>query len=191
MAERSLQGYAGYLPKNQFLQVLRWLSGLALLSASFEALAFLLRTTRKVRVELSERRISVHRQLTILGKPVRETHAEFPVSSVRAVVSHSRYPYVYLIAGAFALVLGAVLGIRWFSQGLGSADVWAISVGLFFLLAGISFDLLLNLLVPGLKKHHCLDIYLQGGPDQRIAGLDEAELSQWLTALRNETSAVS
>ncbi len=175
-----LEGEISRMPAWGPIRVLLTVTGLLLIRSVFVFIAryFLaLRGRATARVEGTT--ITLTAEWSIFGRRIRRARTTAQIHRVDAVRFENRRRYLHLLVGFGALVVGTLVGMQWFLDGLRAGYPYLVLVGAGIVAAGVITDLCLFLLVPkGQGRTH---LVLSLGPwVTRLVGVDTGRAQQFL-----------
>src|SRR5690606_38785546 len=148
----------GRAPGKGSLEVLRWLSGWAILAWIARALAFVLGLRRSVEVRLGAEAIEVRTKVSLLGRVVRESDETWRLESIEGAGRHVRYPAIHRLVGALALSVGVLFGGLVLFDGARSGELVLLMLASAIVLGGAGLDLALDVLVPARRGRVAVDL---------------------------------
>lgn len=183
LAAPRLVGRWSYLPRAKWQQVLRWLSGWALVHAMLRLLGSLVGYRKDVALHLSDGQLIACQQRVLLGQPITNRDTTYALRTLTAISRFAWFPRPALFIGMFCLALGVLFGGLWMVQGARVADGVVLTVGAAVVALGIGADLALHALALQGKKRVGVQFHVRNAPALRIVGVAEDELDRFMDAL--------
>jgi hypothetical protein len=171
------------------LRVVATMTGLILLSNVVTLVArYCLRLTTQAHATIYGSSLTIETELSLFGKEIRRTRITAPLNSTGAVSLENRQRYLHLLVGFGCLVVGALVGIQWFVDGLRAGFHYLTLVGAGIVAAGVIIDLLLYVFVPA-GKGRC-HVLLTAGPwIFRLKGVDHVAADSFFKAAQKQWSS--
>jgi hypothetical protein len=144
---------------------------------------------RRAEVELRGQALTVRRETSLLGRPVRAVEQTHRLSELRAARRAARYPFVHLLLGVVCLSLGIVLGGLFFFDGARAGDLTLLLLAAALWLGGAGLDLALDVLVPARRGEVAVDLDLGKRARTRLTRVDQADADRLLSVLAARLSA--
>lgn len=185
----SVAGILGRSPRSGPLEVLRWISGAAIVLWALRALSFVLGARSSAEVRLGKAGLEVRTRLSLLGRTVRERDETWTLDALEGAGRQVRYPAVHLLVGAVALSIGVLLGGLVLFDGARSGELVLLSLAALLVLVGAGLDLALDVLVPARKGTVVVDLVARSRRPLRLTRVPLEEADAFLRALRNRLSA--
>lgn len=180
----SVAGRLGRAPRRGALEVLRWITGLALLMWVVRALLFVLGARSSAEVRLAKSGLEVRTRLSLLGRVVREREETWTLDALEVAARQVRYPAIHLLAGAVALSVGVLFGGLVLFDGARSGELVLLSLAAVLVLGGAGLDLALDVLVPGRRGDVAVDLVARSSR-LRLTRVPLEQADAFLRALRN------
>ncbi|HJL19102.1 MAG TPA: hypothetical protein RMH99_25790 [Sandaracinaceae bacterium LLY-WYZ-13_1] len=184
----SVAGRLGRSPRRGVLEVLRWLSGWALLSWLLRGLAFVLGLRRTAELKLADDGVEVHIRVSLLGKVVREGDETWRFDALERAERQVRYPALPLLVGALALSVGVLFGGLVLFDGMRSGELVLLLVAAALLLGGAGLDLALDVLWPAKGGRVVVDLAGRSRRPLRLTRVPVEQADAFLRALRNRAA---
>lgn len=179
-----VHGRIGRAPGGGLREVLRWISGWALVSWLARGVAFLLGLRTEAELTLSGPRIEVKTRVSLLGRTVREGEETWRVDALEGASRQTRYPSIHLAIGALALSGGILFGSLVLFDGVRSGELVLMLVAAGLVLGGAALDLALDILVPAQRGHVVLDVATRSRRPLRLTRVPLEQADAFLRALR-------
>ena len=183
-APSSVVGRLGRAPRRGALEVLRWVSGWALVSWLLRAIAFLLGMRRTAELRLADGSVEVRTRISLLGRTVREADETWRIDALEGAGRQVRYPAVHLLVGVLALSVGVLFGGLVLFDGVRSGELVLLMLASALLLGGAALDLALDVLVPGRRGQVVVDLVARARRPLRVTGVPAEQADAFLRALR-------
>lgn len=180
----SVVGRRGGAPRAGALEVLRWVSGIAIVGWVLRALAFVVGARSSAEVRLAKNGIQVRTRDSLLGRVVRERDETWTLDALESAARQVRYPALHLRVGALALSVGVLFGGLVLFDGARSGEIVLLSIAAVLILGGAGLDLALDVLVPARRGKVALDLASRSGR-VRLSRVSVEEADAFLRALRN------
>lgn len=180
-----VSGAVGRVPRTRPLEVLRWVSGWALLSWVLRGLGFLVGVRRQAELRLGASELEVHTTWSLLGRTVREGTARWKRDALQGAGREVRYPALHLLVGAVTLSLGVLLGGLMFFDGVRSGELILLMIAAGLVLGGAALDLALDVFVPGGRGRVSMDVVLADTASIRLTRVRLDEADRFLRALKS------
>lgn len=171
-------------PRTRALEILRWITGWAILGWFVRGLAFLVGMRSVAELRIADGGLEVKTHLSILGRTVREREETWRLDALESAGRCVRYPAIHLVTGAVTLSLGVLLGGLFLFDGVRSGELILILLAAALLLGGAVLDLALDLLWPARKGHVAMDIVTRSRRPIRLASVPLDQADAFLRALR-------
>lgn len=179
-----LAGRLGRAPRTRALEIVRWISGWALLSWALRALAFVLGLRREAELRIGENEVEVHTAVSLFGRTVREGREAWRIDALEGAGREVRYPAIHLLVGAIALSVGVLFGGLVFFDGVRSGELVLLSIAAGLVLGGAALDLALDVLVPARRGQVVVDLCPRARRPLRLTRVRLEEADGFLRALR-------
>lgn len=187
----SVAGRLGRSPRTGPIEVLRWISGLAIILWVLRALAFALGARWSGEVRLAKAGLEVRTRVSLLGRTVRERDETWTLDALEGAGRQVRYPALHLLVGAVALSTGVLFGGLVLFDGARSGELVLLSLAALLVLAGAGLDLALDVLVPARRGTVVVDLAARARRPLRLTRVSLEEADSFLRALRNRLAAKS
>ena len=167
------------------LQLVRWVSGWALIAWIARGIGALLGIRRDAELALGDQGLELREERFVLGRKVGEAVSRLAISSIVEAGREVRYPSLHLLIGVLALSFGLLFGGLVLFDGARSGELTLMLAGAALALTGAGLDLALDVLVPARRGRVSVDLAVHRGRVVRVGrvGLDEAD--RFLGALRD------
>jgi hypothetical protein len=182
-----IEGQLGRPPRAGALEVVRWLSGWALVAWLVRTLAFVLGVRRHAEVRLGRRGLEVHTRVSLLGRTVREREETWRLEALETASRQVRYPALHLLVGAVALSIGILFGGLVLFDGARSGELVLLGLAAVLVLGGAGLDLALDVLVPGRRGTVAVELRARAQRPLRLTRVRLEEADAFLRALRKGT----
>lgn len=179
-----IEGELGRAPRGGFTEVVRWLTGWALLSWAARGLAFLLGLRRRATLRIAPEGLEVKTQVSLLGRTVREGEETWKLDALAGAGRQVRYPAMHLLVGTIALSVGVLLGGLVLFDGVRSGELILLGVASVLLLGGAGLDLALDVLVPARAGRCSLELSARAARPLRLTRVPLEQADAFLRALR-------
>jgi hypothetical protein len=147
-------------------------------------LRYCLTFRRRAKVSCEGKTLVLDVHWSIFGKSFRHTKTVTQISDIPVVQLENRQRYVHLLVGFGFLVVGALVGIQWFVDGLRAGYPYLALVGAGIVLGGTLINLSLYLLVP--KGSGKSRLVLAMGPwTMRVCGVEHQAAERLLDVVRS------
>ncbi len=183
-----LEGHLGRAPRSSALEVLRWLTGWALLSWLLRGLGFLVGLRRRARLRLADDGVEVHTEIAMLGRTVSERDETWRLDALDGVGRRVRYPAIHLVAGAVALSVGVLFGGLVLFDGVRSGELVLLLLASGLLFGGAALDLALDVLVPARAGRVALELSPRARRPLRLTRVPLEQADAFLRALRAQAA---
>ncbi len=187
----SVTGRLGRSPRRGALEVLRWISGVAIVVWVLRAIAFLLGARWSGEVRLAKAGLEVRTRVSLLGRTVRERDETWTLDALEGAGRQVRYPALHLLVGAVALSTGVLFGGLVLFDGARSGELVLLSMAALLVLAGAGLDLALDVLVPARRGTVAVELVARTRRPLRLTRVPLQEADAFLRALRNRLEIVS
>jgi hypothetical protein len=168
----AVTGEIARAPMSAPLRMIATITGLLLLKALFVLIGrYLLALRAKGSLSLQGTLLTLTTEWSLWGRPIRRSVTTAPVRDVTAVRFENRQRYLYLLVGFGFLVVGTLVGVHWFLDGLRAGYPFLTLVGALIVLGGIAVDMVLYLLIP-VRGGHAYLIVTLGPWRTRLRGVD-------------------
>lgn len=188
-AMSSLRARVGRAPGRPSIEILRWLTGWALCAWAARLLARAAGWRRDAEVHIEGDALHVARRGVFWGRTIRESREVYALDKLVGVRRHVRYPSLHLAVAACAfgvgVLLGAVLLLDAVQTGISTLFVGAgVAVAL-----GAAVDLVLRILVPGLRGRVALEVDFGRDARVRLLGVEAAAADELVDAIARRLEA--
>jgi len=167
------------------LQVLRWVSGWALVAWIARGVGSLLGIRRDAELALGEKGLELREERFVLGRKVGEAVSELALGSIVEAGREVRYPSLHLLVGVLALSFGLLFGGLVLFDGARSGELTLMLAGAALALSGAGLDLALDVLVPARRGRVSVDLAVHRGRVVRLGRVPLDEADRFLGALRD------
>ena len=178
-----LEGLLGRAPRSGAIELLRWVSGWALLSWLLRGIAFVLGVRRRAELRLSGGALEVKTRVTLLGRVVREGEETWRIDALEGAGRRVRYPTLHLLVGAIGLSFGVLFGGLVLFDGVRSGELVLVMIACGLLLGGAALDLALDVLWPGSKGRVVVDVSTRTRRPLRLTRVPLEQADAFLRAL--------
>ncbi|HBQ15060.1 MAG TPA: hypothetical protein DEF51_29360 [Myxococcales bacterium] len=185
-APARVEGELGRAPRGSALELLRWLSGWAILSWAIRGLGFLLGVRRKAELTLNGGAVTVRTELSMLGRVIRGGEERWRLDALDGAGRRVRYPALHLMVGVVALAVGVLFGGVVLFDGARSGELVLLLLAAGLLLGGAALDLALDVLVPGKRGRVVLDVSARSRRPLRLTRVPLDQADAFLRALRGQ-----
>ncbi|MFW6050116.1 MAG: hypothetical protein ACODAU_03010 [Myxococcota bacterium] len=179
----SLQGTVGHVPTASVREVLRLITGIAVLQWLGRGLAALVGLRREVELALVPGGVQVRRRVRLMGRTVRAGEETYTLGAVAGAGRSVRYPALHLLVGLLALAAGVIAGGVWLFEGIASGETILLLLAAGAILLGGGLDLALDVLVPARRGRVAVDLWVLSGRSVRVARVAAEEAEAFLDAL--------
>jgi hypothetical protein len=163
--------------------ILRWVTGIALLSAVYRALCFLIALRREAEIELEGGLLRVRGRTTFLGKTVRSSEACYTLDRISGAFRRARFALLGSAVGVISLSCGVLLGGHLLFDGVRGGAPFLLIAGAAAVLLGAALDLAIEVLLPARKGQVELQVDVQGARSVRVSRVSLPDADRLLTAL--------
>jgi len=178
-----IAGRVARAPAGGMREILRVITGIALISWLLRTAAAALGWKREAEVELADSALRVRRKTYLLGKLIKESEEAYTLTAVAGAGREVRYPSLHLLIGAAALSLGILAGGMIAFDGIRGGDTVLLLVAAAVILIGAGLDLALDVLVPALAGRVALDVRMLPKRTLRLARVPREDADRFLEAL--------
>jgi hypothetical protein len=163
--------------------ILRWVTGIALLSALYRALCFVIALRREAEIELDGGILRVRGRTTFLGRTVRSHEACYTVDRISGAFRRARFALLGSAVGVISLSCGILLGGHLLFDGSrGGAPILLIA-GAVAVLIGAALDLALEILIPARAGQVEVQVDVLGARSVRLSRVSLPDADRLLAAL--------
>jgi len=149
-AEITLRGEIAQAPRSPAVTVLLALTGLLLIAAVGRlTLRLVFAWRRPAELTVTSTTVRVHSRVQIMGRTLHDRDVVIPRAGLVRALREVRYSQLSFYAGLSALLLGSLIGIHVFVDGVRSASPSLLLVGMAVVAAGVALDFALGALAPG------------------------------------------
>jgi hypothetical protein len=184
LANPRMAGRLGRTPRASALEVLRWVSGWALLAWLVRTLGFVLGVRREAEVRLGRKGIEVRTRVSLLGRTIREREETWRLEAVETAGRQVRYPALHLLVGALALSVGILFGGLVLFDGARSGELVLLGMAAVLVLGGAGLDLALDVLVPAQRGTVAVELRARAQRPLQLTHVPLDEADVFLRALR-------
>lgn len=163
--------------------ILRWVTGIALLSALYRAVCFVLAMRREAEIELEGGLLRVRGRTTFLGKTVRSTEACYTLDRISGAFRRARFALLGSAVGVISLSCGVLLGGHLLFDGVRGGAPFLLIAGAATVLLGAALDLAIEVLLPGRKAQVELQVDVLGARSVRVSRVPLSDADRLLSAL--------
>jgi hypothetical protein len=181
-------GSLGRSPRRGVIEVLRWLSGWALIAWLVRGIAFVLGVRRHAELRLAKGGLEVHTRVSLLGRTVREREETWRLDAIEGAGRQVRYPSIHLLVGAVALSIGVIFGGLVLFDGARSGEIMLLLIAAGLVIGGAGLDLALDVLVPAQRGRVSVDLTARSQRPLRLTRVPLEDADAFLRALRNRVS---
>ena len=175
-----LKGEISRMPVWAPIRVLMTVTGLILVQNLLKLMArYLLAIKGQATATVRGANLTLTAEWSVMGRRIRRVKTTAPIRRLDAVRFENRQRYLHLLVAFGCLVVGTLVGMQWFLDGLRAGYPYLVLVGAAIVAAGIALDLVLYLLIPaGRGRSH---LVLSLGPwTTRLIGVDTANAERFL-----------
>ncbi|MEZ4340573.1 MAG: hypothetical protein R3B82_28465 [Sandaracinaceae bacterium] len=181
----SIRGTLGRAPGRGVREVLRWISGWALLSWLVRAIGFLLGLRTEAELKVSGKELEVRTKVSLFGRTVREGAETWRLDALEGASRHVRFPALHLLVGAIALSGGVLFGSLVLFDGVRSGELILVLLASGLVVAGAGLDLALDVLLPARRGHVAMEVAARSRRPIRLTRVPLDQADSFLRALRN------
>jgi hypothetical protein len=178
-----VQGLAQAPSRRWPVAVLRWLTGVALLSALYRGVCFVLALRREAEIELEGGMLRVRGRTTFLGRTVRSTEACYTLDRISGAFRRARYALLGSAVGVISLAFGILLGGHLLFDGARGGAPFLLIAGAIAVLAGAALDLGLEILLPARAGQVEVQVDVLGARSVRVSRVPLSDADRLLSAL--------
>ncbi|HKP55988.1 MAG TPA: hypothetical protein VJV78_04685 [Polyangiales bacterium] len=178
-----VQGLAHAPTRKWPLAVLRWLTGIALLSALYRGLCFVVALRREAEIELEGGLLRVRGRTTFLGRTVRSTEACYTLDRISGAFRRARYALLGSAVGVISLAFGILLGGHLLFDGARGGAPFLLIAGALAVLIGTAVDLGLEILLPARAGQVEVQVDVLGAHSVRVSRVPLSDADRLLAAL--------
>jgi hypothetical protein len=178
-----ISGRLGRAPVGGIREVLRLISGVALLAWIVRTAGAAVGHRREAEVELRDDALKIRHRTHLLGRVVREGEDTYTIAAVAGAGRDVRYPSLHLLVGAVALSAGILAGGLVAFDGIRGGDTLLVVVAAAIILAGAGLDLALEVLIPGRTGRVALDLRMLPKRTVRLSRIPHEDADRFLAAL--------
>jgi hypothetical protein len=165
------------------IAILRWVTGIALLSAAYRSVCFLLALRREAEIELEGGLLRVRGRTTFLGKTVRSTEACYTLDRISGAFRRARFALLGSAVGVISLSCGVLLGGHLLFDGVRGGAPFLLIAGAAAVLLGAALDLAIEVLLPARKGQVELQVDVLGARSVRVSRVPLPDADRLLSAL--------
>ena len=183
----AITGEVGRIPAPPWIRALLAATGLTLLVGLARIVTrYLLALRAQGSARLDRGSVVIDVERTLLGKRIRRERVVLPRTSAGARLE-SRQRFVALLVGFSSFVVGALVGLHLFVDGLRAGYPYLMLVGAAVVAVGAAVELTLYLLFP--RGHERSRLHLSGGGwIYRFSGVDTAAALGFISSIAPERS---
>ncbi|HET6331960.1 MAG TPA: hypothetical protein VFG30_02050 [Polyangiales bacterium] len=163
--------------------IIRWVTGIALLSALYRTVCFLLALRREAEIELEGGLLRVRGRTTFLGKTVRSTEACYTLDRINGAFRRARFALLGSAVGVISLSCGVLLGGHLLFDGVRGGAPFLLIAGAAAVLLGAALDLAIEVLLPARKGQVELQVDVVGARSVRVSRVPLLDADRLLSAL--------
>jgi hypothetical protein len=178
-----VQGLAQTPSRRVPFAILRWITGIALLSALYRAVCFLLALRREAEIELEGGLLRVRGRTTFLGKTVRSSEACYTLDRISGAFRRARFALLGSAVGVISLSCGVLLGGHLLFDGVRGGAPFLLIAGAAAVLLGAALDLAIEVLLPARKGQVELQVDVLGARSFRVSRVPLPDADRLLSAL--------
>jgi hypothetical protein len=178
-----VQGLARGPSRRVPFAIIRWVTGIALLSAVYRAACFLLALRREAEIELEGGILRVRGRTTFLGKTVRSTEACYTLDRISGAFRRARFALLGSAVGVISLSAGVLLGGHLLFDGVRGGAPFLLIAGAAAVLIGAGIDLAIEVLLPARKGQVELQVDVLGARSVRVSRVPLPDADRLLSAL--------
>ncbi|HKU39685.1 MAG TPA: hypothetical protein VJR89_16105 [Polyangiales bacterium] len=168
--------------------LLRWLTGIALLSALYRAVCFLLAMRREAEIELEGGLLRVRGRTTFLGRTVRTTEACYTLDRISGAFRRARFALLGSAVGVISLAIGILLGGHLLFDGARGGAPFLLVAGALTVMIGAALDLGLEILLPARAGQVEVQVDVLGARSVRVSRVPLPDADRLLSALAERVS---
>jgi hypothetical protein len=194
LGDHAKQGFAGVHPlrvhglargpsRRVPFAIIRWVTGIALLSALYRAACFLLALRREAEIELEGGILRVRGRTTFLGNTVRSTEACYTLDRISGAFRRARFALLGSAVGVISLSAGVLLGGHLLFDGVRGGAPFLLIAGAAAVLIGAGIDLAIEVLLPARKGQVELQVDVLGARSVRVSRVPLPDADRLLSAL--------
>ncbi|MCB9593405.1 MAG: hypothetical protein H6719_11795 [Sandaracinaceae bacterium] len=184
----TVTGALGPAPSRGAAQVVRWITGWAILVWIARALGYLLGLRSRAELRLARGQLEVRTHLSMFGRTVREAEETWKLEALDGASRRVRYPSLHLVVGALALSAGILFGSLVLFDGVRSGELVLVLAAAGIVIAGAGLDLLLVVLLPARRGHVVMDLAGRSRRPLRLTSVPIEQADTFLRALRQASS---
>lgn len=143
---------------------------------------FLLGWRRRATVRLAPDGLVLRREVSILGRRVRDAELHVPLTTVLGIGRVKRYRWLHLLLGLLCLVVGGSVGIIAIHDGISGGYAPLALAGFGLLGLGVLIDLGLHVLVPAARRRSQIELRLPR-EDLWISGVEDDLADEFVRAV--------
>ncbi len=186
-----LEGHLGRAPRQSGLEIVRWMSGWAVVLWALRALAFVLGVRRRAEVKLARGTHVVRTEISLLGRTVRERRETWRLDALERAGREVRYPALHLLVGALGLSIGVLFGGLVLFDGARSGELVLLVLAAALVAGGAGLDLALDVLVPARKGAVVVDLRARAQRPLRLTRVSIDEADAFLRAVEKSVSGAT
>lgn len=168
----AVAGVLGRVPSRPPVELVRWLTGWALLSWLGRTVSWLFGMSRRGAIAIGGESLRLRVEVVFWGRVIREDAEVLPIAAVSGVRRHVRYPVARLAVGAVVFGAGALCASVFLLDGLRSGSGGLVAVASGVLVLGAGLDLLLAIVWPGTRARVAIEVDLAGRARVRLRDVD-------------------
>ena len=178
-----VQGLARTPTRRWPLAVLRWITGVALISALYRGLCFLVALRREAEIELEGGLLRVRGRTTFLGRTVRSTEACYTLDRISGAFRRARFALLGSAVGVISLAFGILIGGHLLFDGSRGGAPFLLIAGATAVLLGAALDLGLEILLPARAGQVEVQVDVLGARSVRVSRVPLSDADRLLAAL--------
>lgn len=172
-----------------WVEVLRWVSGAALLGWGVRGLGALTGLRREAELELVPGAVKVRRTVQLFGRVVRESNDTYVLAAIAGAGREVRFPALGLVVGAVALACGVLAGGLLGFDGLRAGEPSLLALAAVVVLAGAGLDLAFEVLFVRRKGRVACALRVLPRRELRLDGVALADADRFLEALESKLTS--
>lgn len=180
-----VKGEVSRMPAWAPVRVFMAITGLMLIQSVLRLIArYLLALKGLATATVEGEHIVLTTEWSIMGRRIRIVKTTALLRHMDAVRFENRQRYLHLLVGFGALVVGTLVGMQWFLDGLRAGYPYLVLLGAAVVGAGVIADIALYLLVPrGPGRNHL--VFALGPWTTRLIGVDSSSAKKFLETLES------
>lgn len=166
-----------------WIEVLRWLSGVAVAAWLVRGLLSLTGFRREAELELIDGGVKVRTTSRLFGRVVRESSDTYVFAAIAGAGRETRFSALGLVVGAVALASGVLVGGLLGFDGIRAGEPSLLALAAVVVLAGAGLDLALDVLLAARKGRVACALRVLPRRELRIEGVVAADADHFLASL--------